>query len=97
MAKKDLSSLVNGIMGTDNKEEQSGSTVNKTDSSSSGRPKKISDSDMMVTSLRVNKKTIRKLKMIAAADDLNLQTVIAAAFEMYIKKWESENGNPINI
>lgn len=94
--KKDIASLVNTVI-------MGGSTPDKAEDNIENKPvipnkeTKDSGSEMMVTSFRINKKTVRKLKMIAASSDTNMGSVVAAAFEMYIKKWESENGNPINI
>lgn len=94
--KRDIASLVNTVvMGGNN----SGNADDNIESKPvvSNKETKDSGAEMMVTSFRINKKTVKKLKMIAAASDTNMGSVVAAAFEMYIKKWEAENGNPINI
>lgn len=90
MAKKNLASLVSGLMGTDNSGETD--TIKTSANPDVGRNRKTDNAEMMVTSLRINKKTLRKLKMIAAADDKKFQDVVASSFDMFISKWEEENG-----
>lgn len=97
MAKKNLSSLVSGIIGNENPTSENNLQNPKVNTTRPvGRPKKESTSELIRTTIVVEKQLIRKLKMIAASDDLNLQTAIGAALEMYIKQWESENGKLFN-
>lgn len=92
MAKKNLSSLVNGIMGGVNTDIQVETTKKKPSSNADAIKEHVTDSEIMTTSFRAPKILIRKLRMIAGAEGVGVGSIIQAAFEMYINKWEDENG-----
>lgn len=92
MAKKNLSSLVNGIMGVNNSDSQDETSNKKQSSKTADNNEFGTASEIMTTSFRAPKILIRKLRMIAGAEGVGVGSIIQAAFEMYINKWEEENG-----
>lgn len=112
MAKKDISSLVSGIMGEkahDNKQDKQTApdiTPEMEDNLQSvrkrnvGRPKKETDASGKPLESRatfiVNPEQIRKIKYISLVNGKLLKDVISDALGDYIARWEDENGS-INL
>lgn len=94
MAKRDLSSLVNGIIGNDNATQNN--SPNPDMKRSVGRPKKDSSKEEVRATFVGDKNIMRKLKFIAVADDCLLKDIINKSFEKYIVEWEKERGE-INL
>ena len=95
MAKKEkISSLVSGIIGTEN---SNGNVMpqNNSYSESNNRElknsKQVQGSEYMVTSIRVDRRIMKKLKIIAATEERPLHIIINAAFKLYISTWEEDN------
>lgn len=107
MAKKDLASLMNGIMGS----QKSDDNVNKTimddvcdepevgRKNRVGRPRKgetvIPVNEVRATFI-VNPEVVRKIKYISLVEGSLLKEVIGEALGSYVKNWESVNGK-INL
>ena len=103
MAKKNLSSLMSGIMGqpshnelADNMADNStDSTVAAEDSLTQGKRKpgrpRNSSPELRATFI-VDPELIRKIKYITLVEGNLQKDVIDAALRQYIRKWESANG-----
>lgn len=96
MAKKDIASLVNGIMGTNNPTNVAETTKQPEGPATPVNVKKDDGDEIMTTSFRSPKRLMRKLRMISGAEGVGVGTIIQEAFENYIKNWESEHGS-LNI
>lgn len=94
MAKKDLSSLVNGIIGNNNNDTDS--TQQTIEKKSVGRPKKDNSKEETRATFVIEKDLLRKIKFIAVADDCLLKDIVNKSLETYIDKWEQERGE-INL
>lgn len=94
MAKRDLSSLVNGIIGSNNPAPDN--NQNPEEKRSVGRPKRDSSKEEVRATFVGDKNTMRKLKFIAVADDCLLKDIINKSFENFIAQWEAERGE-INL
>lgn len=97
MAKKNLASLMNGIMGeepkSDNQPIASGLQVKDGEPDSPkkvGRPRK--NSNDTITSIQIDKNKLRKIKYISFFSDCMLKDVIDKALSDYLDRWETENG-----
>lgn len=99
MAKKNLTSLVSGFIGNENKDEEAqieikvGTVSDTKTKKGPGRPKKIKEGgETEKTTFVGDRQLIRKLKFIAILEDCLLKDVIDDAFKTYIEHWEKENG-----
>lgn len=98
MAKKNLSSLMDGILGnTTPPEHQNEDKTAEPDSTrrGAGRPKKgevISPNNDVRATFIGDRDVMKKLKYIAFAEDSMLRDVIDKAFKAFIANWESEKG-----
>lgn len=103
MAKKNLASLMSGIMGEtpgtentvaassikpSNKEE-----LNQT-KRSPGRPKLViaKGKEEVRATFIVSEELLKKMKYIALAEDVLLKEVLNSSLSQYIAEWESKNG-----
>ena len=107
MAKKNLASLMNGIMGDTKPSELEVTAIGQPDSTAAevteemkanlnvGRPRK-GESGSKTNEVRatfiVDPELIRKVKYISLVESSLLKDVISKALTSYIEAWESENG-----
>lgn len=96
MAKKDIASLVSGIMGTNKPDCEIGNSKHQSTHSTAVKNKNDDGDEIMTTSFRSPKKLMRKLRMISGAEGVGVGTIIQEAFEKYIENWESDHGT-LNI
>ena len=107
MAKKNLSSLMSGLMGQPTPQEETDNiqayTFNPADKEPSqqtvgkrkpGRPRNTSQ-ELRATFI-VNPELIRKVKYITLVEGNLQKDIIDAALRQYIRRWESANGQ-INL
>lgn len=108
MAKKNIASLMSGLMGEPtssgndtsisslpNKEEKTSEDSTKAGRRRPGRPRKgetVEPSNEIRATFIVNQDLIKKIKYISLVDDSLLKDVIDNALSEYIANWESENG-----
>lgn len=101
MAKKNLHSLMSGIIGPDNNIDTPVETPNNpttlptnnqtTTKPRPGRPKKSLIKDEKRMTLAVSADLLRKVKYISLMDDRLLQDVVNEALLSYVAQWEEEN------
>lgn len=104
MAKKNLSSLMNGIIGS--QEESAHETPAKIDNSDN-RQDTDADASARKTSKRISENkssdgvratfllpadTVRKIKYISVMENIFQQDLVAKALDDYINRWEIQNG-----
>ena len=106
MAKKNLHSLMSGIIGdksaatevTELKQDNSKKGKDIKDNTDSkprpGRPKK--NNDYTRTTLIISAELLRKLKYVSLMEDRTLTDLVQDAFSLYVSQWEKDNG-PIRI
>lgn len=107
MAKKNLSSLMSGLMGQPTPQEETdniqATSFNPADNETTqptegkrkpGRPR--SSSPECRATFIVDPELIRKIKYITLVDGNLQKDIIDAALRQYIRNWESANG-PINL
>lgn len=106
MAKKNLSSLMSGIMGTDERERTEANPSASEEirqiplekesvpvaPRKPGRPKKDEAKKEIRATFIVDPELVRKVKYISLMDDRLQKDVINDALTEYISNWESEHG-----
>lgn len=106
MAKKNLSSLMSGIMGTDERERETDIVdLPKEETQTSlepelsapavrrpGHPKKYDSKKEIRATFIVNPELVRKIKYISLIADRLQKDIIDAALSEYISNWEAEHG-----
>ena len=98
MAKKNLHNLMSGIIGTDNKDNNSTPQANTSVESPAtvkvgpGRPKKSGINDDTRSTFIVSSELLRKVKYISLMDDRLQKDIINDALSLYVSKWEEDNG-----
>lgn len=99
MAKRDLSSLVNGIIGNASaidSETVPTPQIPKEQKRNAGRPKNENSKEEVRATFVVEKELLRKIKFIAVADDCMLKDIINKAIRQFTTQWEFERGE-INL
>lgn len=105
MAKKNLQSLMSGIIGSE--PQKSTENVQPTNTSQEtqnepqaqrgpGRPRRSDNVEKTRATFILPTDTHKKLRYISLMDGINQQDIVAEALEVYIEKWETENG-PIKM
>lgn len=100
MAKKNLASLMSGIMGEEkpvmpSSPEPVKENINHIDSSTSGRPLNVNKSKIKNESpatFVVNNDMLRKLKYISLAEGVMIKTSLHQALTNFVENWERKNG-----
>lgn len=101
MAKKNLQSLMSGIIGSE--PQKSTEEVQPTNDSREtknvptaqrgpGRPKKSDNVDKNRATFILPTDTHKKLRYISLMEGINQQDIVADALDVYIENWEKENG-----
>lgn len=92
MAKKNISSLVSGLMG----DTQPATPQDQTQESDIPAPKKIGrpkmDSNDIKATIVISPDLMRKVKYVALMEDAMIKTIVDSALSRYIEEWEEENG-----
>lgn len=100
MAKKNLASLMNGIMGDPVPQDSIPETETvledksvKNPKKSPGRPKKddIQSASETRATFIVKSETLRKLKYISLVESRMIKDTLSDALDYYISKWESDH------
>lgn len=100
MAKKNLHSLMSGIIGPEHSEPiekiEVSSSVQSQGSSDEqpkrpGRPKSTGYSDDVRATFIVSAEVLRKLKYIALMESRLQKDIVGDALDRYIQQWEAEN------
>ena len=104
MAKKDIASLMSGLMG-DNKPAETPAVPDAAEAKNEnpevpqkrkvGRPRKSefgAASNEIRATFIVDADLIRKVKYISLAESSLLKDVISSALQSYVDAWEAENG-----
>ena len=101
MAKKNLQSLMSGIIGAEpQKSTESIQPTNTTHETANepqaqrgpGRPRKSDTVDKTRATFILPTDTHKKLRYISLMDGINQQDIVSQALDTYIEKWETENG-----
>lgn len=102
MAKKNLHTLMSGIIGSDNNDSTHSNTpdaeapvdaIAKPVKAGPGRPKKNPDeNDDTRATFIVSAELIRKIKYISLMEDCLQKDIVNEALSLYVTKWEEENG-----
>lgn len=103
MAKKNLSSLMNGIIGSQEPAQETSAKIDNsdnrqnTDADASAREssKRISEnksSDCVRATFLLAPETVRKIKYISVMEDRLQKDIVAEALNDYIQHWEIQNG-----
>ncbi len=97
MAKKQLASLINGIMGDDNQvpRNEDKREVTTPTEKRVGRPKKQESDDIRATFI-VSGKQMMKIKYISLVSHTMQKDILHDALQRYIDDWEREHGE-INL
>lgn len=108
MAKKNLASLMSGLMGDQTSDtngqvselDQTSEQALSTSKPKRGRPRKsetnTSGSNEIRATFIVDSELVRKMKYISLAEDRMLKDVMSDALTSYVGWWESKNGE-INL
>ena len=101
MAKKNLHSLMSGIIGSEPNNEQTTAASIPQPSNPSvqrgpGRPKKSEDNDDTRATFIISAELLRKIKYISLMEDTLQKDVVGEALSLYVSKWEHDNG-PIRL
>lgn len=106
MAKKNLASLMNGIMGTENspQEENKSEISHKNNtfeesqpaSKGRGRPKTQKSWKIKLATFVTDVDQMKKIKYISLVDDKMQKDILHEALESYIESWEASHGK-INL
>lgn len=108
MAKKNLASLMSGLMGDQNEDTSTqAAELNQTSEQAQaqakpkrGRPRKTETDTCGSKEIRatfiVDSEMVRKIKYISLAENRMLKDVMSDALASYIESWESRNGE-INL
>lgn len=89
MAKKQLTSLIDGIIGGD-------TNADSEQTKRIGRPKNEDTDTNIRATFMVDKEQLKKLKYISLIDNRRQKDILKDALEHYIRNWESKKGD-INI
>lgn len=104
MAKKNLASLMNGIMGDIPKEssgvnenrqeriEPEGTTNDNTQRRKPGRPRLENKTEEIRATIIIDAELMRKVKYVSLLEDKMIKEVMNDALVSYISNWELENG-----
>lgn len=101
MAKKKTQSLMSGIMGSEpqksTEEVLPANTSQETKNEppaqrGPGRPKKSDNVGKNRATFILPTDTHKKLRYISLMEGINQQDIVAEALDVYIEKWEKENG-----
>lgn len=101
MAKKNLQSLMSGIIGNQQPEQPTASSESNKPSSTNdanekqvrpGRPRNPELADKVRSTFVIPSELTKKVKYISLMDERLQQDIVADALSEYIAKWETENG-----
>lgn len=105
MAKKNLQSLINGIIGPESSEPKGNSRMTSSSPESRdnhelqpkrrGRPKSVGSSDEVRATLIMPAEVQRKLKYIALMESRLQKDIVGDALDQYIRQWETEKARLI--
>lgn len=104
MAKKNLQSLMSGIIGTEptqqdfpanppqDNEKVAQEIKPEIPRATRGRPRRADSEEKVRTTFVLSADLPRKLRYISLMEDILQQDIVAQALNDYIAKWEAENG-----
>ena len=98
MAKKNLSSLMDGLIGAVPQAQSTSENMSEkqTEKSKAGRPRKNVDENSLKevrATFIVNQDNLQKIKYISLVESSMLKDIVAEALSSFIENWEKENGS----
>lgn len=98
MSKKNLSSLMDGLIGAVPQAQSTSENMSEkqTEKRKAGRPRKIVDENSLKevrATFIVNQDNLQKIKYISLVESSMLKDIVGEALSSFIENWEKENGS----